>query len=125
MAVLVRMRTDSTPFRDFSLTQLELAGYKIEWETDDVRGMFLMSRGGHERKLVAKGAPVVGFCAVPGPAPSMEQTAPLSLVSYLPEDLENLDYIPFGMQGSIDNIVGYNANRRTKKGLPDWRPPIV
>ena len=45
-------------------------------------------------------------------------------MSYLPEDLESLDYIPFGMQGSIDNIVGYNANRR-KKGLPDWRPPIV
>ena len=46
---------------------------------------------GYERKLVAKGAPVVGFCAVPGPAPEhVEQTAPLSLVSYLPEDLENL-----------------------------------
>lgn len=122
----VRMRTDSTPFRDFSLTQLNLAGYQLEWETDDVRGMFPDEPwSGYERKLVAKGAPVVGFCAVPGPAPEhVEQTAPLSLVSYLPEDLENLDYIPFGMQGSIDNIVGYNANRR-KKGLPDWRPPIV
>ncbi|WP_417056466.1 tRNA (guanine(46)-N(7))-methyltransferase TrmB [Ellagibacter isourolithinifaciens] len=122
----VRMRTDSTPFRDFSLTQLDLAGYQLEWETDDVRGMFPDEPwSGYERKLVAKGAPVVGFCAVPGPAPEhVEQTAPLSLVSYLPEDLESLDYIPFGMQGSIDNIVGYNANRR-KKGLPDWRPPIV
>ena len=58
----VRMRTDSTPFRDFSLTQLELAGYKIEWETDDVRGMFPDEPwSGYERKLVAKGAPVVGF----------------------------------------------------------------
>lgn len=122
----VRMRTDSTPFRDFSLTQLNLAGYQLEWETDDVRGMFPDEPwSGYERKLVAKGAPVVGFCAVPGPVPEhVEQTAPLSLVSYLPEDLESLDYIPFGMQGSIDNIVGYNANRR-KKGLPDWRPPIV
>ena len=75
----VRMRTDSTPFRDFSLTQLELAGYKIEWETDDVRGMFPDEPwSGYERKLVAKGAPVVGFCAVPGPAPEhVEQTAPL------------------------------------------------
>ncbi len=33
----VRMRTDCHPFRDFSLTQLNLAGYQLEWETDDVR----------------------------------------------------------------------------------------
>ena len=115
----VRMRTDSTPFRDFSLTQLNLAGYQLEWETDDVRGMFPDEPwSGYERKLVAKGAPVVGFCAVPGPAPEhVEQTAPLSLVSYLPEDLENLDYIPFGMQGLSTTSSG-TMRTVAKKGCP-------
>ena len=37
---MVRLRTDSQPLRDFSLTQLELAGYEVHWCTDDVRAMF-------------------------------------------------------------------------------------
>ena len=75
----VRMRTDSTPFRDFSLTQLDLAGYQLEWETDDVRGMFPDEPwSGYERKLVAKGA-VVGFARC-RTAPSMwSKPLPLSL----------------------------------------------
>ena len=32
----VRLRTDSMPLRDFSLTQLEIAGYDVQWNTDDV-----------------------------------------------------------------------------------------
>ena len=94
---MVRLRTDSQPLRDFSLTQLELAGYEVRWCTDDVRAMFPEEPwSGYENKLVAQGATVYGFEAtprIPGPDPeNIVQTAPLSLVSYLPEDIENLEY---------------------------------
>ena len=122
----VRLRTDSMPLRDFSLTQLEIAGYELQWNTDDVRSMFPDEPwSGYERKLVAQGAPVCGFAAVPGPAPEHpEQTAPLSLVSYLPEDIENLTYVPHGMQGCVENMKGRRANRRAK-GLSEWTRPII
>lgn len=122
----VRLRTDSLPFRDFSLTQLDLAGYQLKWNSDDVRALFPDEpESAYEKKLVAQGAVVCGFEAVPGPAPErVEQTAPLSLVSYLPEDIESMGYVPHGMQGCIANMRGRRANRR-EKGLPDWTPPIV
>lgn len=122
----VRLRTDSLPFRDFSLTQLDLAGYQLKWNSDDVRALFPDEpESAYEKKLVAQGAVVCGFEAVPGPAPErVEQTAPLSLVSYLPEDIEHMSYVPHGMQGCIANMRGRRANRR-EKGLPDWIPPIV
>ena len=44
--------------------------------------------------------------------------------SYLPEDIENLTYVPYGMQGYVANTIGCQANRRAK-GLPAWKPPIV
>ena len=34
----------------------------------------------------------------------MRQTMPLSLVDYLPDDLEHMDYIPHGMQGTVINL---------------------
>ncbi|MFR8784073.1 tRNA (guanine(46)-N(7))-methyltransferase TrmB [Slackia sp.] len=126
---MVRLRTDSQPLRDFSLTQLELAGYEVRWCTDDVRAMFPEEPwSGYENKLVAQGATVYGFEAtprIPGPDPeSIVQTAPLSLVSYLPEDIENLEYVPHGMQGCVENMRGRRANRRAK-GLPEWTRPII
>ena len=122
----VRLRTDSMPLRDFSLTQLEIAGYELRWSTDDVRAMFPDEPwSGYEHKLVAQGAPVCGFFAVPGPAPEHpQQTAPLSLVSYLPENIEDLAYVPHGMQGCIENMKGRRANRRAK-GLSEWTRPII
>ena len=122
----VRLRTDSLPFRDFSLTQIGLAGYDLLWKADDVRALFPDEPlSAYEAKLTAQGAVVCGFEAVPGPAPEhIEQTAPLSLVSYLPENIEDMDYIPHGMQGCVANMRGRRANRRAK-GLPDWTPPIV
>ena len=122
----VRLRTDSMPLRDFSLTQLEIAGYDVQWNTDDVRGMFPDEPwSGYEHKLVAQGAPVCGFAAVPGPAPeNPQQTAPLSLVSYLPEEIEDLAYVPHGMQGCVENMKGRRANRRAK-GLSEWTRPII
>ncbi len=122
----VRLRTDSMPLRDFSLTQLDIAGYELRWSTDDVRSMFPDEPwSGYERKLVAQGAPVCGFFAVPGPVPEAPvQTAPLSLVSYLPENIEDLAYVPHGMQGCVENMKGRRANRRAK-GLSEWTRPII
>lgn len=122
----VRLRTDSQPFRDFSLTQLEAAGYTLKWNSDDVRALFPDEPiSGYEKKLTARGAVVCGFEAAPGPAPDkIEQTAPLSLFSYLPENIEDMTYIPYGMEGCIANMRGRRANCR-KKGLPVWKPPIV
>ena len=48
----------------------------------------------------------------------------MSLVSYLPEDIENLEYVPHGMQGCVENMRGRRANRRAK-GLPEWTRPII
>lgn len=78
---------------------------------------------GYEQKLVAQGASVHGFAAVAGPEPeAVQQTAPLSLVSYLPDDLEDMEYVPHGMQGCVRNMRGRNRNRRAR-GLPEWRSP--
>ncbi len=122
----IRLRTDSAPFRDFSLTQLELAGYDVRWNTNDVRAMFPDEpMSAYESKLTAQGATVCGFEAAPGPVPEhVEQTAPLSLVSYLPESIEDMGYVPHGMQGCVANMRGRRANRRAK-GLSEWTPPVV
>lgn len=122
----IRLRTDSFPLRDFSLTQLELAGYELKWNSDDVRAMYPNEPvSAYESKLISDGIKVYGFEAIPGPLPEViEQTAPLSLVSYLPENIEDLDHIPYGMQGCVANMRGRRANRR-KKGLSEWTRPIV
>lgn len=124
----IRLRTDSFPLRDFSLTQLELAGYRLKWKSDNVRALYPNEpMSAYEKKLTAQGNVVYGFEATPSPEPLpdyIEQTAPLSLVSYLPENIEDLDYIPHGMQGCVANMRGRRANRR-KKGLPEWTRPIM
>lgn len=126
----IRMRTDGAPLRDFSLTQLELAGYETEWVSDDVRSLYPDEPwSGYERKLTAKGAPVCGFMAIAkeGPVPASEdiqQTAYLSLVSYLPDDLEHMTYVPYGMEGCVDNLVHYRARMRAK-GLEPKMPARV
>ena len=101
------MRTDSFPLRDFSLTQLELAGYDLKWKSDDVRKLFPDEPlSAYEQKLTAQGNTVYGFEAVPGSLPEqIIQTAPLSLVSYLPENVEDLEYIPHGMQGCVTVVL--------------------
>lgn len=126
----IRLRTDGQPFRDFSLTQLEMAGYDLRWVSDDVRAKFPHEPvSNYEQKLVEKGAVVCGFEAVPCPGKvpasgEIEQTAPLSLVSYLPEDLEHLSYIPYGMEGCVKNMVNRRARNRAR-GQEVYTPPKV
>lgn len=126
----IRFRSDGLPLRDFSLTQLQLAGYELTWQSNDVRALYPDEPwSGYERKLVAKGAPVCGFEAISPagviPAPEdIEQTAPLSLVSYLPEDLEHMTYVPYGMEGCVTNLINYRKHLRAQ-GKPAYTPPKV
>ena len=122
----IRLRTDSQPLRDFTLTQLELAGYEVTWRSEDVRAEFPDEPwSAYERKLTEQGACAFGIAACPGPAPErVEQTAPLSLVSYLPDNLDQLDYVPHGMQGCVENLRNRNARERAR-GKQEFRPPVI
>lgn len=122
----IRLRTDSQPLRDFTFTQLELAGYEVTWRSNDVRAEFPGEPwSAYERKLTEQGACAFGIFACPGPAPErVEQTAPLSLVSYLPDNLDQLDYVPHGMQGCVENLRNRNARERAR-GKKEFRPPVI
>lgn len=106
----VRLRTDSQPLRDFTLTQLEIAGYQVVWSSDDERRERPDEpTSEYEERLVAQGATVYGLWAMPGEKPAhMEQTAALSLVDYFPDDLFADGYVPHGMGGAVTNL----RNRR-------------
>lgn len=108
----VRLRTDSQPLRDFALTQFEIAGYDIVWSSDNARAQMPQEPASeYEERLVAQGATVFGVWASPGSKePSMEQTASLSLMDYLPEDLFGDRYVPHGMSGAVVNL----RNRRLR-----------
>lgn len=116
------LRTDSQPLRDYSLTQLESAGWRVLWISDDVRA----EHPGHpeteyEQRLVERGALVWGICAEPGDEPGPDDVqrgrdAEQSLVAYLPQDLENLDYVPLGMEAAVQNFL--NRERKGKRRIP-------
>lgn len=113
----VLMKTDSQPFFDWSLGQFELAGYRIEWKTDDAhRDGLAGALTDVEAKLLSKGAKVSALEAVPegDVPPAREQTGPMSLVDFLPEDLENMDYVPYGMEDTVTNIVNRRKNEAEK-----------
>lgn len=102
----IAFRTDSLPLWEFSLTQFELAGYQLLWTSTDAhsdRPSDIVTE--YEERLSAQGAKVLALEATPGPQPEhVEQTASLSLIDYLPQDLDELDYVPHGMQGSVTNL---------------------
>ena len=111
---VLAFRTDSLPLWQFSLTQFELAGYQLLWSSTDAR----VDRPSdivteYEDRLSAQGAKVLALEATPGLQPEhVEQTASLSLIDYLPQDLDKLDYVPHGMQGSVTNL----RNRQHRMG---------
>ena len=104
------LKTDSQPFFDFTLTQLPLANYELIWSSSDTRSMLPDEPiTGYEERLTAQGAKVLGLQARPlDPAPEHPvQTAELSLSKYLPHNLEDLDYIPYGMERTVKNMRDY------------------
>ena len=102
----LRLRTDSQPLRDFALTQLDLAGYRIVHSSEDERAEHPDEPSSeYEERLCAAGAHVLALWASPANKPvCSEQTASLSLVDYLPEDLFEGRYVPHGMEQTIVNL---------------------
>lgn len=112
----LRLRTDNQPLRDFCLGQLELAGYEVLETSEDDRAAHPEEPVTYyEERLVAMGAKVLSVRATPGPAPEVgpdglpQQTKPISLVEYLPADLDDLAYVPYGMEWTVETI------RRSKR----------
>lgn len=112
----VRFRTDSPMLWEFSLAQFELAGYAILDESRDLRADRPdIPESEYERKMTQRGAKVHAVCATPADLPvSMEQTVPLSLFEYLPEDLEAMEYVPYGMEAGVTNLRNVRAKQRAR-----------
>ena len=109
------LRTDSQPFRDFALTQFDLAGYDITYSSDDQRSACPDEpTTEYEQRLAKAGAKTLCLVATPGPEPThVRQTAPLSLVDYLPDDLFVGRYVPHGMEQTVHNLLR-RANKRKR-----------
>ena len=113
-------KTDSYPLWRFTLEQLELAAFDVLWQAEDARSetdtqaadkadmaRYLADEPltEYEQRLTAQGATVYALLATPSDRqPATTQTSSLSLVDYLPTDLEALDYVPHGMQGTVTNL---------------------
>ena len=114
------LRTDSRPLFDFSLVQLEGAGYDTVWASRDTRADHPeIADSEYERKLTAEGARVNGVCAAPGAAPDPRRVEevramPQSLFEYLPQDLFEGEYVPHGMGYAIEVF----RNRRRNGNEP-------
>lgn len=114
----VTLRTDSQPLHDYTLTQLDAAGYRVLWTSNDTRAEHPEHpETEYERRLAEQGAAVYGVCAIPGPEPTPEQIqtgrdAEQSLVAYLPRNLDSIGYIPLGMEGAVLNLRNRQRNEQ-------------
>ncbi len=168
----IELRTDNMPYWKWSLEELRIAGYHIDWRCEDLHGAMRklaekearakaaegesggqaeakaaplptdgpgveakpqladaaltvhhknFVRSEYDEKLVEKGAVVYSLIAHPGPAPAaMEQTTKLGLVDYLPEDLDTLEHIPYGMEDTIFNMRNRKKNAREAQARRAW-----
>ena len=114
----IHFRTDSVPLFEYSLAEFAVAGYDVLWQTRDLRAERpdgITSE--YEERLVAAGAVVHALVAAPGahvPTPeemdAAQEGVSQSLATYLPDDLDSLSYIPYGMEDTVRNL----KNRRAK-----------
>ncbi len=119
------MKTDSRPLFEWSLVQFELAGFKIEWQTDDAHADKLAGvTTDVEKKLQKLGAKVSALKAVPRNPPAIspqtgriEQTVSGSLVDFLPDDLESMTHIPYGMESTVENLINRRKKERHLKAM--------
>ncbi|MDD6288767.1 MAG: tRNA (guanosine(46)-N7)-methyltransferase TrmB [Eggerthellales bacterium] len=120
---LLELRTDNVLYWRFSLEQLRIANYRALRQTTDLaaqptwdqdREPVLTSE--YFARTTQRGAHVYALLAQPGPAPDRwEQTAPLGLCEYLPQDLDQLDHIPYGMEDTVQNIRNRQKNQRLRQ----------
>lgn len=113
----VLLKTDSFPLREFSRTQFKLAGYSIDWESNNAREERPSDpKSLYEERLSEKGAKVLALQAHPLNSGPLAPNHPLrhelsySLSDYLPENLEDLDYVPHGMEGTVLNLRNQKRN---------------
>lgn len=123
----IEFRSDSQPLYAFARTQFELAGYELLWKTEDLRRTHPETPSSeYEEKLSKQGARVLAFSATPGApvakavAKTVVQTAELSLAPYVAEHLDDMDYIPHGMQALAYNLKR-QRERATKRSGRDTR----
>ena len=114
----LELRTDSQPFFDFTLTQLQVAGYEVEWLTRDLHADGTPAvQSEYEEVLGERGARICALRATLGEEPSeILQTAPMSLVEYLPDDLDSIEHMPYGMEDYIINTRNRRAREARRKG---------
>lgn len=118
----VTLRTDSKPLRDYALGQFAAAGYDTLWVSDDVRRDHPEHpETEYECRTREMGAVVYGICATPGARPSDDvltagRMQEQSLACYLPDNLDELTYVPLGMEEAVENFR--NRARKGKKRLP-------
>ena len=118
----VTLRTDSKPLRDYALGQFAAAGYDTRWVSDDVRRDHPEHpETEYECRTREMGAVVYGICATPGAQPGDDELTAgrmqeQSLACYLPDDLNELTYVPLGMEEAVENFK--NRARKGKKRLP-------
>lgn len=97
----VTLRTDSKPLRDYALGQFAAAGYDTRWISDDVRRDHPeYPETEYECRTREMGAAVYGICATPGAQPGDDELTAgrmqeQSLACYLPDDLNELTYVPW------------------------------
>ncbi|MDO4502460.1 MAG: methyltransferase domain-containing protein [Coriobacteriia bacterium] len=109
---LVELRTDNILYWRWSLEQLRIAGYQVLRQTEDLAAepdwdtdLPPVLTSEYFNRTTERGAHVYALLSHPGPAPATwEQTAPLGLCEYLPEDLDDLDHIPYGMESTVENM---------------------
>ena len=118
----IQLKTDSQPLFDFTLEQLDRAGYEVVQMTRDMRdGDFVAScedlaPSAYEEKLVAKGARVLALHAAVGARPvDFIPEDLIGLAQYLPEDLDALDYAPHGMEDTVANLRNRKRNAAAKE----------
>lgn len=116
---LIDLRTDNVCYWGFTLAELEIAGYRILRTTDDLHrdatAFTTALNSEYDERTVSRGAHVRCLQAQPGPAPeTMVQTDRLSLTDYLPENVEDFDDIPYGMEDTIINMRNRRANARAR-----------
>ncbi|MGN0302100.1 MAG: tRNA (guanosine(46)-N7)-methyltransferase TrmB [Anaerotardibacter sp.] len=129
---VIQLKTDSQPLFDFALEQLNHTGYQIIWQTRDLHanqpqkeewlGALANITSAYEEKLIQRGAVVYALCAKVGPLPeNWEPKEPVSLVDYLPEDLESITYIPYGMEGTVINMRNRKRNAQERAARHEKR----
>ncbi len=116
----IDLRTDNVLYWRFSLVELDIAGYEILTHSDDLhrdaRQFDAVLASEYDALTTTRGARVRYLQAQPGPArESYQQTTKLGLADYLPEDIENFDEIPYGMEDTVTNMRNRKINAQARQ----------